>query len=151
MTNEFKKQNTQVLLIIDCTELKIEMPSSLVPKSQTYFDYKSANSFKGLLGVGCRGGIMFVSHLYTGSISDKEICQRSGLFDLLKTKKENGELVEGDAIMADKGFTVTHELQETGLKPEKSTNSREKKEIRDSRRAGYTSKCSPSCPCRASY
>lgn len=51
MTNDFKKQYPKVMLIIDCTELKIEMPSSLVRKSQTYSDYKSTNTFKGLLGV----------------------------------------------------------------------------------------------------
>lgn len=98
------------MLIIDCTELKIEMPSSLVRKSQTYSDYKSTNTFKGLLGVDWRGGIMFISHLYTGSISDKKISQRSGQFGLLKMKIENGELIEGDAIMGDKGFTVASEL-----------------------------------------
>ena len=57
-----------------------------------------------------------MSHLYTGSISDKEICQRSGMYDLLKRKMEIGELHQGDAIMADKGFNIGKELEAIGLK-----------------------------------
>lgn len=95
MTKEFKQQYPDVMVIKDCTELRIQMPSSLVRKSQTYSDYKSTNIFKGLVGVDSKGGIMFVSHLYTRSISDKEICQRSGFYELLKRKKETDELHHG--------------------------------------------------------
>ena len=104
-----------VMLIIDCTELRIQMPSSLVRESRTYSDYKSTNNFKGLVGVDSKGGILFVSHLYTGSISDKKICQRSGPYDLLKREMEIGELHQGDAIMGDKGFNTGKELEEIGL------------------------------------
>ena len=116
MTPEFKRQYPYVMLIIDCTELRIQMPSSLVRKSQTYSDYKSINTSKGLVGVDSKGGILFVSHLYTGSTSDKEISQRSRMYDLLKRKMEIGELHQGDAIMADKGFNIGKELEEIGLK-----------------------------------
>ena len=58
---------------------------------------------------------MFVSSLYTGSISDKEICKRSGLSSLLRTKLQEGELLPGDSIMADKGFTIDEELRKIGL------------------------------------
>ena len=50
------------------------------------------------------GDFMFVSQLYTGSISDKQIVFRSGFLDLLSRKKEVSEILEGDSIMADKGF-----------------------------------------------
>ena len=116
MTQEFKEQYPTSMIIVDCTEIKIQMPSSLIRKSQTYSNYKSANTFKGLVGVDSRGGIMFVSHLYTGSISDKEICQRSGFYDLLKLKQETGELMAGDAVMADKGFDIRNELDKIGMK-----------------------------------
>ena len=59
---------------------------------------------------------MFVSHLYTGSISDKEICQRSGFYDVLKLKLETGDLASGDAVMADKGFDIENELDKIGMK-----------------------------------
>lgn len=69
---------------------------------------------KCLIGTDSRGSIIFLSHLYTGRISDKEICQ-SGFFDLLKQKITNGEIYPNDAIMADKGFTIEKELEEIGL------------------------------------
>ena len=37
-------------------------------------------------------------------------------YDLLKRKMEIGELHQGDAIMADKGFNIGKELEEIGLK-----------------------------------
>ena len=52
--------------------------------------------------------ISFVSGAYPGSISDVAITQQSGLLDRLD---------EGDAIMADKGFTLkAADLQTRGLK-----------------------------------
>jgi len=53
------------------------------------------------------GAITFISELYTGSISDREIVLRSGL---LKQAFENG-----DMIMADKGFTI-EDLLPLGVK-----------------------------------
>ena len=45
---------------------------------------------------------MFVSQLYTGSISDKQIVTRSGFLELLSSKKEVSEVEDGDSIMTDK-------------------------------------------------
>ena len=44
------------------------------------------------------GAITFISELYAGSISDREIAERSGILDL--------PFNEGDDVMADKGFTI---------------------------------------------
>ena len=49
---------------------------------------------------------MFVSQLYTGSISDEQIVKRSGFLELLSSKKEVSEVEDGDSIMADKGFDI---------------------------------------------
>ena len=103
------------IIIIDCTELKIQCPSSLVIQSQSYSNYKSTNTLKSLVGVDSMGGFMFVSQLYTGSISDKQIVFRSGFLDLLSRKKEVSEILEGDSIMADKGFDIGGDLQKIGL------------------------------------
>ena len=54
--------------------------------------------------------IVFVSELYTGSISDKEIVIRSGFLDTLKSKVPVGEILAADAVMADKGFDIGDEL-----------------------------------------
>ena len=52
------------------------------------------------------GAISFVSKLYGGNISDRELTQRSGLLDLLEP---------GDSVMADRGFTITDMLNLRGV------------------------------------
>ncbi|CAH3031580.1 unnamed protein product, partial [Pocillopora meandrina] len=78
MPPNFKEKYPITVIIIDATELRIQTPSSLLRQSQSYSSYKSTNTFKSLIGVDAKGGIVFVSQLYTGSISDKEIVIRSG-------------------------------------------------------------------------
>ena len=70
MPESFKSKYKETRVIIDWTEIKVEMPSSLVLKFQTYSNYKSANTLKGLVGISPSGSITFLSQLYTGSISD---------------------------------------------------------------------------------
>lgn len=113
---EFREKYPTTVIILDATELKIQTPSSLLKQSETYSNYKSCNTLKCLIGVDSRGGIMFVSHLYEGSISDKEIVNRCGILDVLKLKLECGELHSGDGIMADKGFNIGGDLEKIGLK-----------------------------------
>jgi len=105
MPKKFKEDYPNNIIIIDCTELKIQCPSSLVIQSQSYSNYKSTNTLKSLVGVESMGGFMFVSQLYRGSISNKQIVFRSGFLNLLSRKKEVSEILEGDSIMADKGLT----------------------------------------------
>lgn len=83
-------------------------------QSQGYSNYKSTNTLKSLVGVDPKGGFMFVSQLYTGSKSDKQIVTRSGFLDLLSSKKEVSEVDDGDSIMADKGFDI-EDLKKVGL------------------------------------
>ena len=83
-------------IILDCTKLFIQTPSSLENKSQTYSHYKSHNTFKSLIGISMTGSVVFVSKLYGGSASDVYISRNSGLIDLL----------EGDAVMVEKDFSI---------------------------------------------
>ena len=53
----------------------------------------------GLVGISPSGAITFVSQLYEGSISDKEIVSRSGIL----TKELWSP---GDSLMADRGFDI---------------------------------------------
>lgn len=82
-------------IVLDCTEVFIQSPSSLENKSLTYSNYKSHDTFKALVGVSMTGAVVFVSRLWPGSTSDVEITRKSGLFK---------ELNKGDAEMVDKGF-----------------------------------------------
>lgn len=93
-------------VIIDCTEIKTEKPSSLVLGSKFYSSYKSTHTWKRLFGIAPHGALTFVSSLYTGCMSDVEITKPSGLIDLLE---------QGDSIMADKVFVLNKVLEGTGI------------------------------------
>ena len=101
MPDCFKELYPNKRVIIDCTEIKTQQPSSLVLNSQMYSIYKSSCTFKCLLGIAPHGAVTFVSPLYTGCMSDVEITKLSGLLDLLEP---------GDSVMADKGFTIRKSL-----------------------------------------
>ena len=94
-----------VRVILDCTELKVQAPSSLVLNSELYSSYKVTNTWKGLVGIAPCGAITFISSLYAGCISDKHITRVSGILDLLE---------EGDVVMVDKGFLIEDMLSERG-------------------------------------
>ncbi|KAG9279114.1 uncharacterized protein LOC125784831 [Astyanax mexicanus] len=87
--------DTQVIL--DCTELRCQTPNSLLLQSEVFSTYKSHCTFKGLIGIAPHGAVTFVSSLYQGAISDKEILKQSGIVPLLDSSM---------AIMVDKGFLV---------------------------------------------
>ena len=53
---------------------------------------------KALVGIAPHGAVTFVSSLYGGSISDKEIFKQSGRAELLS---------ENVAVMVDKGFQIS--------------------------------------------
>lgn len=103
--DEFKNLYPKTRVVIDCTEIRIQKPSSLVFHSQLYSNYKGTNTFKCLLGVAPHGAITFISSLYTGYMSDVET-RLSGLLDLLEP---------GDDVMADKSFTIKKLLEERGI------------------------------------
>ncbi|XP_068743411.1 uncharacterized protein [Montipora capricornis] len=99
MPEDFRKAYPSTRVIIDCTEVKCAMPSSLLLNSELFSTYKNHTTLKGLVGISPSGAITFISQLYTGSMSDREIVERSGILDLPFT--------EGDSVMADKGFTIS--------------------------------------------
>ncbi|XP_023659192.2 uncharacterized protein [Paramormyrops kingsleyae] len=96
LPSEFKDYaDTQV--IVDCTELRCHTPSSLVLQSEVYSHYKSHCTFKAMIGMAPHGPLTFVSALYAGSISDRELFKLSGIIPLLSPNM---------AVMVDKGFRV---------------------------------------------
>ncbi|XP_078320202.1 uncharacterized protein LOC144621262 [Crassostrea virginica] len=98
----FRNTYPTTRVILDCTEIKVQTPSSKVLNSQVYSNYKSHTTFKSLVGITPSGTVSFVSSLYTGGISDKEITARSGIIDLLEAN---------DDVMADKGFLISDLLR----------------------------------------
>ena len=98
MPSSMKEKYPNVRCIIDCVEFKIETPSSLVLHKMMYSDYKSHTTVKTLVGIAPGGGFTFISNIYPGSISGKEIVVKS---DFL-----NPDLWEQGDIEADRGFLI---------------------------------------------
>lgn len=70
---------------------------------------------KGLVGIEPRGGVIFASMLFTGSISDSDLTEKSGFLTTLKNLKAEGKIKDNDGIMVDKGFRIEKQLEEIGL------------------------------------
>ena len=73
----------------------------------TFSSYKIDNTYKALIGISPSGAITFISKLFPGSISDKELTCQSGILDLLQP---------GDSVMVDKGFDMEEFLIPLGVK-----------------------------------
>ena len=91
------KKFPSVRIIIDCTEIYIEKPTTPSAQRATWSNYKQHNTIKALVGISPDGMFTFVPKLWTGNSSERHITQQSGLLDLLEP---------GDSIMADKGFNI---------------------------------------------
>lgn len=115
MTDAFKESFPTTLIIIDGTELKTDSPWAHGTQSQLYSSYKSHTTFKGLVGCDPLGSLVFVSELFKGCISDKELTERSGFYETIKKLKEIGYVADKDGVMADKSFTIKTEIKELGL------------------------------------
>ena len=98
MPQIFKETYPSTRVIIDCTELLCQRPSSLAIQSSLFSHYNHHVTYKVLVSIAPSGGITFISELYDGSISDVETVQRCGI---LKKDLWN----ESDSLMADRGFT----------------------------------------------
>ena len=115
MPEKFKAEFPTTFGIIDCTEIKIQRPSSLRIQSMCWSEYKGCHTFKALVSVEPSGSFNFVSMLFSGSISDKEITNSCGFLTELEQLIEAGILNNGDSIMADKGFHISKEIEDVGL------------------------------------
>ena len=98
MPEDFKEKFPSTRVVIDFTEIKCQMPNSLLFNNELFSSYKNHATLKRLVGIRPGGAISFVSQLYSGSISDREIVTRSGFLDM--------EFANGDSIAPDKGFTI---------------------------------------------
>ncbi len=106
MPDKFKEDYPSTRCVIDATEIFIEQPSSPVAQQLTFSSYKNHTTFKALIGITPSGAISFVSNLYGGCISDRQLTIQSGILDRLEP---------GVSIMADKGFLIADLLQPLGV------------------------------------
>ena len=87
--------------IIDGTEVFVEEATSVKTQAQASSDYKHRPTWKKLVGISCNGRITFVSPLWTGQISDKELAKCSDFLEKLGLR---------DNIMADREFNIANIL-----------------------------------------
>ena len=73
----FKPTYSNTTVIIDCTELFCQKPSSLTIQSSLFSNYKHHITYKGLVTISLSGAITFISELYDDSTSDTEIVKRT--------------------------------------------------------------------------
>ncbi|XP_065302248.1 uncharacterized protein [Dermacentor albipictus] len=98
MPMTFRKSfGVEVAVVIDCFEVLIEGPSSKLARSHTWSNYKSHNTVKHLMGIAPQGVVTFVSKGSCGRASDKVIAEKCGI---------SNNLLPGDAVLADRGFTI---------------------------------------------
>lgn len=74
----YAPQHTQVIL--DCTELRWQTQSDSLIPSEMYFSYKSHCTVKALFDIAT---VTFISDLYGGSLSDKELSKQSCIAERL--------------------------------------------------------------------
>ena len=101
MPQKFKEFYPSTRVIIDATEIYIEQPDLPELQQMTFSSYKNDNTFKGIVGISPDGVVIFVSSLFPGCISDKELTRRCGILELLEA---------GDSVMADRGFDINEDL-----------------------------------------
>lgn len=84
-------------IILDCTEIPVQMASCLCCRIKTYSHYKGHQTLKFMVGVTPGGLISFVSKVYGGRVSDKAIFEQSNIISMLEPH---------DSVMVDKGFLI---------------------------------------------
>ena len=87
--------------IIDCSEIFLEQPSSLLARAQTFSQYKHHNTVKFLMAISPIGAIIFLSKCWGGPVSDKYLTANCGFYNYLIT---------GDLVLADRGFNIADDL-----------------------------------------
>lgn len=93
----FRDSFLNCVCIIDCFEIFCQRPIKIKERASTYSSYKSHNTVNYLIGVTPQGTVSFISNGYGGRCSDKFIVEDSGFLE---------NLIYGDLIMADRGFTI---------------------------------------------
>ncbi|XP_006813250.1 uncharacterized protein LOC102801146 [Saccoglossus kowalevskii] len=82
---------------VDCTEFFVQMPRDFARQGNLYSNYKHHHTFKCLIAVAPNGTGVFISPLYEGAISDRDIFEQCGILKYLNPN---------DLLLVDCGFTV---------------------------------------------
>lgn len=84
-------------ITLDATEVPIMKPHEPILQQATYSTYKNRNTLKVMVGTTPGGLVSYVSPVYGGSTSDRQIIERSNILAMCDP---------GDMILADKGINI---------------------------------------------
>ncbi|XP_062598931.1 uncharacterized protein LOC134260373 [Saccostrea cucullata] len=101
MPLDFRRKFPLTRVILDATEIPIQKPSHVDSQCATWSSYKHRNTLKTMVGCTPRGTVSFISDSYGGSVSDRQIIERSDLI-----KPELRHFKKKDSIMADRGIMI---------------------------------------------
>ena len=96
----------RVTVIMDCFEVFIERPNNLKSSALCWSNYKHHLTVKIFIIITPQGSVCFVSDGWGGRTSDKYITENSSEF--MKN------ILPGDLVLADRGFTVEDSLNVIG-------------------------------------
>lgn len=99
MPKNFAKLFAKTKVIVDATETPIMKPEHVEAQSVTFSTYKNCNTVKTIVGCSPRCVTTYVSDSYGGSVSDRQIIERSTLLTQFPFKPN-------DQLMADRGIMV---------------------------------------------
>ena len=74
-----RKNFRSCAIIIDCFEIFIDRPTSLMARAQTWSNYKKHNTCKFLIGITPQGSISFILKDWGGRVSDVHLTKNCGL------------------------------------------------------------------------
>ena len=93
----FRKHYPNCVVVIDCFEIFINRPTSLLVRAQTYSKYKHHNTVKYLIGITPQGSVSYISDEWGGRTSDKFLTEHCSFLSYL---------IPGDLVLDDRGFDI---------------------------------------------
>lgn len=81
MPMDFKRKFSRCVVIIDCFEIFMERPATLMARAQTWSNYKQHNTCKFLIGITPQGTISFISKAWGSHACDVHITENCGILE----------------------------------------------------------------------
>ena len=91
----------KVVAILDCFEIFVDRPSTLITKAVLWSNYKHHHTVKFPVCIAPQGVISYISSAWDGRVSDEHITQNSRFL---------ANLIPGDVCLADRGFNIAETL-----------------------------------------
>ncbi|XP_077870098.1 uncharacterized protein LOC144363037 [Saccoglossus kowalevskii] len=99
----FKEKFPRLTSIVDCFEIFIDAPKTLLARTQCYSSYKKHTTVKICISCDPLGHINFLSRAWGGRVSDVHLVRKCGFMSPKYHMPDN-------QILADRGFTLKEDF-----------------------------------------